>query len=419
MLRPLYKALLRSADAYDADPALRLLLAAARQPVSALQDQPAATAGIAVAGDALRRMLGGARLYAAHRALRAASFREELRCELRYAVGSSHAGAEGHLADSAFALLRWLDGGRDFGARVLLEPEQRAEGEGTQPRASLSLLHPAGLEYRPVRAGDVLVSHPLMRRDVVLLLDERSGLVLNDPTNERYAVPEVAAALGDRVVHRGGPVDRHVLTVLHPHPGVIGAVPTACEGLFQGGDLSDAAALCRSGEARPADFLLFRGRAEWATAAELEAELRHGEWAHGAPASAAASRAWPPVGTVEAEVEAGAEADPDGAASEAAGAATAAEVDEVWTLATQRVLRRTGRAVLQHVEAEGEARRLRARLGAWASAARALGLAEPWLRLPLRLEPPVAAQLARMQEHAASGGVGSWRRTDHGESCLQ
>lgn len=272
----------------------------------------------------------------------------------------------------------------------------------------------------------MLVSHPLMRRDVVLLLDERSGLVLNDPTTERYAAPEIAAALEGRVVHHGGPVDRHTITVI---ASADGAAPT--DGRFQGCELSHAAALCRSGEAQPTDFLLFRGRAVWATAADLELELLHGEWAHGAPATslataaaspataAAASQVWPLIGAAETDADVDAD---QGGATAATPAATATaevdEVDEVWTLATQRVLRRTGRALLQHVEAEGEARRLRARLGAWANVARALGLAEPWLRLPLRLEPPAAAQLVRMQEHAASSGAAAWRRTDHAASCI-
>jgi hypothetical protein len=97
-----------------------------------------------------------------------------LAAELRSTLTQSSA-SEAQLTDAAFALVRRLDAGILLGERCLgpLPPPRRAE--------------PVETREAPV-AGDLLVSHPLLRRDTVLLLSadgldgHAMGLVTNAPT---------------------------------------------------------------------------------------------------------------------------------------------------------------------------------------------------------------------------------------------
>ena len=332
-LRPtLFRALLRTTRPYDADPTLRLLLHAPRD---RLFDMLSGTwylpdpAPITVAADvaasvstkAVISLFRGARLYDPRATGEPGEpphqFRRCLALEMRRAL-DEHGEDEAMLTDAAFALLRRLSAGQALGERLI--------GPPPPPRST---------PKPPLRSvpspGDVLASHPLLRRDTVLLLTADGldgyamGLVTNAPTPaklggssfsrpfrprergernnhttggrvlddalaaERKVRDDDVTPFEDHVIFDGGPDGSANLTMLHPYACVRGSVAVR-EGLYYGGDLAHAAQLVRQGECDARHFVFYKGRVDWRPG-ELHGELVMGEWALGAPTTA-----WPPAG---------------------------------------------------------------------------------------------------------------------------
>eukprot|EP00965_Chrysotila_dentata_P108894 3597628-Pleurochrysis_carterae.AAC.1 len=166
--RPLWGALLRAARRFDRTPELRLLLAAPRNREFDLtgacwselpQQQPASSAALAAAvkATAVRNLCGGMRLYSPLSRGSARSLTTALRDAMRAALPGADPAL---LSDAGFHLLRLLSLNTTVSERVV-GPDFPA------PIGWRGLQFP--LHDRP-RAGHVLVSHPMMRRDVVLLL---------------------------------------------------------------------------------------------------------------------------------------------------------------------------------------------------------------------------------------------------------
>ena len=217
----LWRALLASARRYDKEPAVRSLLATARTAEHditsgawaeaerpALGDlQSAEEVAQRVAEHAVHRLCDGGRLYvpgksdgADRRAV--AAVRDAARSALD--VAPSHL-----LVDAGFALLRMLEAPVRISERVLAPRPGREARDGElepPPRRVSRPAPPSALSVRPApsqeeafSAGAVLVSHPLMRRDVVLLLQADGpagyafGVVTNQPTGEPIALSQVAS----------------------------------------------------------------------------------------------------------------------------------------------------------------------------------------------------------------------------------
>jgi len=254
-----------------------------------------------------------------------------MQAALRESMHSALRGAEpALLPDAGFALLRLLEAGAALAERVLEPPLPARTGWADLRRPAAT---PA--------PGDVLVAHPLMRRDVVLLLGYQSGcafgLVTNAPTPAKLGGGPLAAAVdvlaarspprgplggqaqpegawttgsrrledelsaqrrvrdrdlevfADHHIFYGGPDGGASVTMLHPYAAVPGAVCVR-EGLYYGGDLAAAAALVRCQEADATSFFFYKGRVDWRPA-ELTGELAMGEWVLSTPGAA-----WPPIG---------------------------------------------------------------------------------------------------------------------------
>ena len=203
----LWRALLASARRYDKEPALRSLLATARTAEHditsgawgeaerpALGDlQSAEEVAQRVAEHVVRRLCDGGRLYVPGKSdgadrLAVAAVRDAARSALD--VAPSHL-----LVDAGFALLRMLEAPVRISERVLAP---RPGVSRPAPPSALSV-RPAPSQEETFSAGAVLVSHPLMRRDIVLLLQADGpagyafGVVTNQPTGEPIALSQVAS----------------------------------------------------------------------------------------------------------------------------------------------------------------------------------------------------------------------------------
>ena len=113
----------------------------------------------AFSSSVLHRALGGARLYAPHRA--SASVRAALRESVRDVVNGrvlrvalQSTANQTSFPDEAFAVLRWLEGSLALGRQTLTGKDV---GEAA---ATLSLLHPADLDTRPPRGFQLLWVEP-------------------------------------------------------------------------------------------------------------------------------------------------------------------------------------------------------------------------------------------------------------------
>lgn len=200
---PLARALLRTARRYDRNPAMRVLLATSRQigydmikadwvPNPAPPPTKPADIAAKVAGDAISSVCAGARLYSD--GTEGLTVQRALSSAIRQALVASPPYEPAALADAAFGLLRRLDAGVALGDRVLgpspspppvrldlnspspsLSPDRKAQHRARAPPPPLPLPNgqagwPAISRHaseRPPAAGDLLVSHPLLRRDVV------------------------------------------------------------------------------------------------------------------------------------------------------------------------------------------------------------------------------------------------------------
>ena len=162
-----------------------------------------------VAHRSVRAVCGGARLYPGNidKAVRSPSLRQALSDSVRDALSSVGDNEPPLVLDGGFALLRRLEGIAELGSRVVGDVD--SEGRSTPPSSSARQAAELAAETRAPHAlssGDLLVSHPLLRRDVVLLLSAYDGwegfcmgLVLNDPTAARVGATPLLAGRGQSV----------------------------------------------------------------------------------------------------------------------------------------------------------------------------------------------------------------------------
>ena len=318
LLTAVYRALLRTTRTIDTiHPAVALLSARPRAPThntthtvhhhirtrTTLGQTSSAHDHLAldVADRALRRAFGSKDLYSGATAGRTVSLFSALRAEARALVLLDKAPPPDVVVDAGFALLRRLEA-----ACALAE-------SAIGPLRSLPRERPVlvGRASAPPAEGDVLLGHPMLRRDVILLLsvvdDFAMGLITNSPSQHTLGGsgglrggPSPAAHLAARdheiscfarePIFRGGPDGAANLTMLHRFAAVRGAVAVR-DGLFYGGSLGDAARLVFDGVAKPSDFIFFRGRVDFQPGV-LREQLERGELAHGV-----VRVPWPPVGS--------------------------------------------------------------------------------------------------------------------------
>lgn len=184
----LLRAILRSAQRFDKKPAYRVLLSAPRDrdydlcigswtPIEAavgspIEGSPTAEAAAArVLDEAVRHVCSGSRLYpGVPPSHPPPTMLHAIKSAIRGALSDGNAARH---VDAGFALLRRLEAKMAMGDKILAPDEDRAVGsdgasswckeyEAPCPRSRSHLNIPA--------PGDVLVSHPLLRRDVVLVL---------------------------------------------------------------------------------------------------------------------------------------------------------------------------------------------------------------------------------------------------------
>ena len=179
----LLRAILRSARKFDKLPAYRVLLSAPRDrdydlcmgswaPIEAAVGSPTAEAAAArVLDEAVRHVCSGSRLYPGVPPSHSPpTLLRAIKSAIRGALSDGNAAQH---VDAGFALLRRLEAKIAMGDKILAPDEDRAvgcdgasswyeENEAPRPRSRSHLNIPA--------PGDVLVSHPLLRRDVVLVL---------------------------------------------------------------------------------------------------------------------------------------------------------------------------------------------------------------------------------------------------------
>lgn len=320
----LWRAILRTCRRYDTAPQFRVMLSAPRdrefnmvmaawEPIPAPSDHVTPERHAAAALDsAIRRLCGGARLFPGE-----CSRSTTLVASLTESVRAVLAGQKKEMnLDAGFALLRRLEAGLCLGERALSPPCPSRACSAVEGTISASM---AGAP----KSGDVLVSHPLLRRDTVLLLSADGldgfafGLVTNNPTGSHIGTGPLLRGRGQTVgpparsvgevwttgrrilkdelasqrrtrdqgiepfaahtIFNGGPDGTANLTMCHPYGQVRGCA-VVTPGLYYGGDLEHAASLIREGVASAEHFIFFRGRVDWRPG-ELRGEIELGEWA--------------------------------------------------------------------------------------------------------------------------------------------
>ena len=216
----LIRAIFRTAKAYDDRHALRVLLSAPRDREYDLclgtwsSIEPAAGASSAdsdaasVLDDATRRLCNGARLYPGLASAEPPSLRTALKAAIRsHQLPGDGRQAQQRGVDAGFALLRRLEGGITLGERVLAPIALVEPASAARPR------RPAHDLSAGPAAGDLLASHPLLRRDVVMVLSADGpdgfamGLVTNNPTHLRLGSSPSTTGRGRSV----GPPPRKAL----------------------------------------------------------------------------------------------------------------------------------------------------------------------------------------------------------------
>ena len=350
-MRTLFRAILRAGRLYDRDKALRILLSAARDieydlisatgsywapmPPPDAPPQSAADIEVSVASAIVRSVCDGARMHGPC-ASPDGAVQRALSRELRTAIADYGTCSTDQQMDAAFRLLRRLETGAGLAEQHnLLHPiPPELTLAGTMP--PLPPLPPPDPHHGPV-AGDLLASHPLLRRDVVVLLSASGadgfafGVVINEPTmarvaggallggrgagqpNERRSATgwttgrrmledalsphrqvrdDSLAVFAQHPIFAGGPDGTANVTMLHPHSHVRGCVEVR-PGLCFGGDLAHAADLVRARDASADDFVFFKGRVDFRPG-ELAGELQLGEWS--CASTVGLPCAWPPPG---------------------------------------------------------------------------------------------------------------------------
>ena len=171
-------------------------------PSAGRADSPEALSAV-VLDDAVRRLCHGGRLYpgsasaAAEPAAQPTTLRQTLRHAMRAAFNDDAHATQPLLIDAGFALLRRLETGIQLADNLLAKPPAAS--------ALAPLLYAAATTADGPAPGDVLASHPLLRRDVVLILSADGadgfamGLVLNKPTGLRLGSTPLTAGRGSTV----------------------------------------------------------------------------------------------------------------------------------------------------------------------------------------------------------------------------
>ena len=387
---------------------------------------------------AVHSLCGGGRLYIPPASGGGGSLQRALGAALREAIADDTTTPE-LLPDAGFELLRRLEASAALGDRILAPPPPAAAAAGA---ASPSL--PRRAAGDGPASGDILLSHPWMRRDGALARRRRRRRLRLRPRDERAdggavmaarssaagprrrapsaSAPqqwttgsrklegELAAARRTRddelrvfansVVFYGGPDGTANLTMLHPHGQLRGCAPVR-DGLFYGGELGHAAELVRAGAAQPSEFCFFRGRVDWQPG-QLRGELDLGEWVLGEGGSGGAP--WPPAGVLPRAASLAASGGSGvGPAGSGVGGAATGTVDPLdpadgggggggggGSAAQQRALQRY-------------------RIAAWSHVAHALGLRE-WLRMR-QLLPDERSELEALQR-AGAAGAPAWRASE-------
>ena len=214
---------------------------------------------------------------------------------------------------AGFSLLRYLGATLERSAS-LLRPGDDANSIAS---TSSERVVQAVAARASLRTGDYLAADPLAYHErclemvyavtpmAMLVLEGASdesegvGLIINAPSKLRLRQHDWMQALdvplggvfSSNPVFYGGDCQLGRLTMLHPHGDKLVGARRVTSHLYEGGYLCDAAQLVRVGDARPSDFLFFRGRLEWRRGCGLEAQLSRGEWI----------RPQPPGGDSEAE----------------------------------------------------------------------------------------------------------------------
>jgi putative AlgH/UPF0301 family transcriptional regulator len=310
---PLWRAVLRTSRTFDEDPLARTLLNPRGLIRAAMQRGPLSSPSRATSDS---EALAGWTLDAAMTELRQGCA-EPSKCAgvsevhspilLRSALARQRRAlhlttSPDALGDAGFALLRDLSAVAELSERLLdppaAPPLRPPEVAPTDPELAAA---PPPRRLAP-RAGSLLAAHPFAKNvslqehtwayapSVLLMVrgaSERSngvGLVTNAKSKLKLchhdwmnalSVP-VGGVFATNPVYYGGDASLATLTMLHPYGHLVGSRCIA-KGVYEGGCLTDAAQLVRSGKAEPSDFAFFRGLVEFRSG-ELEERASHGEW---------------------------------------------------------------------------------------------------------------------------------------------
>ncbi|RYY99098.1 MAG: YqgE/AlgH family protein [Chitinophagaceae bacterium] len=110
---------------------------------------------------------------------------------------------------------------------------------------------------------------PAVDGAVGYILDRPFGRSLRDLEEFRHARPFP--------LYTGGPVDQEHLYFVHRRPDLVEGGTPAGNGLYVGGNFSQAVAAINAQQLSPRDLKLFVGYCGW-DAGELEAEIEEGSW---------------------------------------------------------------------------------------------------------------------------------------------
>lgn len=291
MAQTVYRSLLRSARAIDAQPAGRALLSLSSRP-SAYYDQlrgelvelPKQDGVAGALGAILRDFFGGGEFYRPERSLETAvrAVRRSPPAERPLDVGLAALRVLGEAAERADAVSQHLiDANR---CEAAIRPLVRvAAGEVVRP-GSLLLTHPLACMMQPSLHRAVILITSVTDDSVVGVvinkpLDTKVGAVVTDEAREM-----LGPVLASSTLHKGGDVAESQIVALHDLADVPGAMPVG-PGLWLSSNLREGelrhalacqAAECVSGLGAPR-VKVIHGCAGWAPL-QLRSELDRGVW---------------------------------------------------------------------------------------------------------------------------------------------
>lgn len=140
----------------------------------------------------------------------------------------------------------------------------------------------------PLADGIFLIAAPSLldpnfRRTVVLLCEYHKqgamGLIVNRPSRTKLSevLPDLnGQAVGESLVHIGGPVSRQAILILHRLGDIPGARDVV-DGVRLGGEPEALTRALHQGDWRAEDLRLYAGYAGWG-AGQLDQEMVQGGW---------------------------------------------------------------------------------------------------------------------------------------------